>query len=648
MTSIPLGLLSLFCICQTPAPNAIPGTTFTNSIGIEFVCLQPGSFTMGESNPVIPEELGGPVPRGAGDGDERPLHQVTLTQPLWMARSEVTARQYQKFRPDHQNEGRYAPYASGMSWNEAEAFCLWLSDREEIPYRLPTEAEWEYACRAGSTGLFASGEVPPEHEAANPWGLRNLQTGVAEYCLDWHGDYPAFPQVDPVGPEWGWTRVVRGGGIQEHGLHSEVGGWQPYYRRSANRAGVPLNYRGQHSIGIRLVQAPMPKSAPHPAEAVFAQQCVKGNLPPGAVAPDGKIPHFKVRPLLPIPPDNMEPAAIAASGLAPELQGHNHSPGIAACGNGDLLAVFFSATGSHAAEYWPNVGLILSRLRYGALDWDFPCPFLDVPDVNEGTAVIWNDGGILHAFAGGVGMSDIPFKWSNSKDNGATWDGIQLPLLRGLSGGYYPQPITPGFRDNQGTLYLPSDGLDATTLLWVSHDEGVTWSDPGGRTGGRHTAFALLRDGGILGMGGKNSNVDGYMPKSISHDGGKSYNVSKTPFAPLATNQRPSLVRLASGRLFFAGDFQNFDGKQPAGIHEHGCYAALSEDEGETWIIRKLPGTLPHESKTLVLPKIWASNRHQEGTLGYSAACRLPTEHPLWASCRATGILQGFARVPLD
>jgi len=102
------------------------------------------------------------------------------------------------------------------------------------------------------------------------------------------------------------------------------------------------------------------------------------------------------------------------------------------------------------------------------------------------------------------------------------------------------------------------------------------------------------------------------MPKSISSDVGRTWEVSKTPFAALGSNQRPCLIRLQSGRLFLCGDFQHRQGHQPDGIEYLGSYAALSEDEGENWLIKKLVGTLPHELD------------HLHDTLGYSVARQAP------------------------
>jgi hypothetical protein len=92
-------------------------------------------------------------------------------------------------------------------------------------------------------------------------------------------------------------------------------------------------------------------------------------------------------------------------------------------------------------------------------------------------------------------------------------------------------------------------------------------------------------------MGGKSAHLDGYMPRSISSDGGRTYEVSKTAFPALTAGQRPCILRLRSGRLLFAGDFQNKQGEQPPTIRERGCYVALSEDEGETWWVKKMLDT---------------------------------------------------------
>jgi hypothetical protein len=170
--------------------------------------------------------------------------------------------------------------------------------------------------------------------------------------------------------------------------------------------------------------------------------------------------------------------------------------------------------------------------------------------VNDQSALLWNDSGSVYFFGGGVGLDGVPFRFQISKDSGASWTPPEFPLLRGPIGGLTPQPITSAFRGPHGEMYVATDAVGGESMLWCSTDNGRTWSDTGGRTGGRHTTFVVLKDGSILGMGGKNTNIDGFMPKSISRDGGKTWTISKTPFPALGSNQRPFIMRLASGRLF--------------------------------------------------------------------------------------------------
>ena len=114
-----------------------------------------------------------------------------------------------------------------------------------------------------------------------------------------------------------------------------------------------------------------------------------------------------------------------------------------------------------------------------------------------------------------------------------------------------------------------------------------TWFDTDGRTGGRHTTVGLGKDGSLIGFGGKNSNIEGFMPVSVSRDGGKTYQQSKTQFQPLGSGQRPSAIRLASGRLFLVADLF---GRKTPGPKGEGAFVALSDDEGATWKTRTLPG----------------------------------------------------------
>jgi len=184
-----------------------------NAVGMHFMLVQPGHFEMGNTHAINAERLGGPSYLGHGDWDEHPVHKVTISSPYYISTTEVTIKQFQKFRPAYKGNKKYAPYASGISWDGAVAYCKWLSKKEGKTYRLPTEAEWAYAARAGRNTLFASSDSLPKSGEPNAWGLKNMNTDVAEWCWDWHGDYPAHVVTDPVGPAHGWARVVRGGGL---------------------------------------------------------------------------------------------------------------------------------------------------------------------------------------------------------------------------------------------------------------------------------------------------------------------------------------------------------------------------------------------------------------------------------------------------
>jgi hypothetical protein len=225
-------------------------------------------------------------------------------------------------------------------------------------------------------------------------------------------------------------------------------------------------------------------------------------------------------------------------------------------------------------------------------------------------------------FGGGVGLSGVPFRWQVSEDSGATWSPPRLPLIDGPVGSYWPQPISSAFRDRRGRILLASDGSGAESLLWTSENQGATWRDAGGRTAGRHTVFAERKDGCLLGIGGKNSNIDGYMPQAISCDGGETWKVEKSVFPSLEYNQRPALVRLASGKLLFASDWQDRRGSRPRGIEQKGSFVALSADDGRTWKIRSIP-SLPHEGHLLRRPG-YRYEANGDGTLGYAVAAQGP------------------------
>ena len=192
-----------------------------NSIGMPLVYVPAGEFLMGSSK----ERL--------RSSDEGPRHAVTLTRGFWMGQCEVTQKQYQAVmgrNPSH-FKGDTHPVDT-VSWEDAQAFCRTLSGMEGRVYRLPTEAQWEYACRGGSTYRFCFGDEDAELDQyawygddrcgstthavggkrANAFGLYDMHGNVWEWCADWYKEfYKDAGSVDPVGPANGAGRVIRGG-----------------------------------------------------------------------------------------------------------------------------------------------------------------------------------------------------------------------------------------------------------------------------------------------------------------------------------------------------------------------------------------------------------------------------------------------------
>jgi len=572
----------------TISDDELGGSVYVNFLEMTFVKIDPGTFIMGSSD---------------GYWDEKPPREVTISGAFYIQETEVTAEQFRLFDPEYARSG----YATGVSSQEAEAFCQWLtqSTQDDFVYRLPTEAEWEYLCRAGTDTPFSSGNNPPSGGIPNPWGVLNMHNQPLEWVSDWYGPYPDDNQTDPVGPDGGLARVVRGGGLDSD---------DSYYSRSSNRAGIAPAFAGRaHKIGFRVVLGEPAATTPTPRRAPFTRLCVKQSCAQVSRGPDLGKPYFNQRPMLPIPPDNASREAIDAAGLHPSFRGHNHSPGMEVCSNGDVLMIIYTSY----SEYEPEVSLMAARLRFGSDQWEMPTPMFDFPGANDHAPMLWNDDGTLRFFWGCPHLSGAyPFQWTSSKDHGANWDDVRFPVFEGAVGSHSRQPINTALRGLDGTMYVSSDGSGGHSVLWASSNNGQTWYDPGGRTGGRHTSFVLLNNGDILGMGGKNTNINGYMPKSVSSDGGRTWDVGITPFSWLGGNQRPCVARLSTGRLFFCTDFQHsFDCDQPSGFDQFGALVALSEDEGDSWHIKKLSTALPHECGC------WPCG---SATLGYSAARQAP------------------------
>lgn len=348
----------------------------------------------------------------------------------------------------------------------------------------------------------------------------------------------------------------------------------------------------------------------------FTQSAVKQGTEPALLGPNPNIPYFTVRFAMPIPPENLTNSFAGFTGLDPEVFTHNHSPGFEILPNGDALAVYFS-TPPGKSESNPETSFVQARLRYGSEEWDLPELFFKTQDYNDQSGLLWNDHGKIWFFGGGRALSDmVPFKIATSTDNGATWT-LSLPQLAKPAEHYTAQPITSAFRGPDQSIYFAMDGEKATSFLWHSADEGLHWDQMPGRTGGRHSAIVPLDGrGDLLSIGGKNASIDGWSPQNTSSNWGASWSRGiASPFPPLGSAQRPSLIKLADGNLFFTSDayLHKLNRPPPQGWKfGNGCFVALSTNNGASWRIKPLPVQLPNHE------------RGTNGTLGYVTARQAP------------------------
>jgi formylglycine-generating enzyme required for sulfatase activity len=269
-------------VAETTSPR---GKIFVNAMGIKFVFIEPGTFMMGSP-------IGEP-----GRADDEEQHQVTLTQGFYLAVTEVTQGQWRRImggNPSYFADcGDDCPVET-VSWDDCQEFIRRLNKSEKTDkYRLPTESEWEYACRAGSkTELYTGpmevlggnnapalgkiawygGNSCAEYEGAvdcsgwpekqepcsrcgphpvagkmpNAWGLFDMLGNVWEWCQDWYEEkYPAGPVTNPSGPSTGDDRVCRGGS------------WDGYAAgcRAATRYSEEADYKDR-LMGLRLAMTP--------------------------------------------------------------------------------------------------------------------------------------------------------------------------------------------------------------------------------------------------------------------------------------------------------------------------------------------------------------------------------------------------------
>ena len=247
--------LCIVLLCASAAKSATDASpkSYTNSIGMEFVSISAGSFIMGEA-PSSPKSIRRNTP-----------FKVTISNPFYMGKYEVTQEQWRAIMGNNpakfQNPQNPIEW---ISWNDIQLFIRKLNRKEGTDkYRLPTEAEWEYAARAGSSAQYFFGNSeealeqyawywdqldektqPVGRKKPNPWGLHDMYGNVWEWVGDWYGDYPDAAVTDPQGPSSGSSRVARGGSWRNEAKDC---------RSSSRNRNAPD--RRRDTLGFRLILA---------------------------------------------------------------------------------------------------------------------------------------------------------------------------------------------------------------------------------------------------------------------------------------------------------------------------------------------------------------------------------------------------------
>lgn len=511
--------------------------------------------------------------RGAADGtwDQRPNHQVELTRGFEIARRPVTNAEFEQFRAEHRSSRgdqfrKDADPVVNVSWEDAVAYCDWISDRTGQLHRLPTEAEWEHAARNHP-------ELFPKENSCEEW------------CHDWHGPYVDAKLVDPLGYSEGVARVVRGGPSGSMDDKSYVGNRMANLPADRNRL-----------VGFRLVRGELPAGTllKDQSERQW-QRNVSQAASDWRSSVDMSKPYFaEPRQFVKIP-DSLRDGPLYVE--------HNHDPALAWCTNGDLLAIWYST----CTEKGRELAIAASRLRSSAKEWDDADLFWDVAGRNDHAPAMFtaSDGTMFHFNGLGVaeGWGELAIVLRTSRDNGVTWS---EPRIIAPQHGSRNQPIASVFANSAGTIYLPCDAVPGGaggTVLHASRDNGATWSElsegqskptfskgqSGAWIAGIHAGVAEALPSKLV-AAGRGDDIDNRMPWSVSTDDGRTWSYSATPFPPIAGGQRLVLRRLKEGPLllvsFTPGSiFSDQSGKKFEG---KGMFAALSYDDGKTWPSRKL------------------------------------------------------------
>ncbi len=624
---------------KTNAPKSLPS----------FIKVPSVTFTMGATPKPGVMKRGRTEVYSGPDWDEGPEHEVQLST-FQIANRQTTMAEFKEFMPEydqrlaaHNIEWNPESAAVFLSWDEAKRYCDWLSNKHKRTFRLPTEAEWEFAAK-NSKALKLTG----------------FRDGVQEWCHDWWAPYETAPAAnsksikDPQGPKSGAVRVVRdggGGSIEELKQLLESGNLAngPIDYRFTDRSGTVVD-DWRSDLGFRIVRGKLPQTKP-PELKSDRTSSDKGDVVRGPFQgvkqeayqwkiPEGGVPLFETSIRFINEPENEH--------QLPYWQRH-HVPSLTWCQNGDLLATAFTA----AYDNSDQMAILLTRLRQGNRTWDPPVRFFVAPDRNVTSAALFNasEGGPVMGPAArrrgeihhynGLGnhlCEDFSMLKRTSTDNGATWSPPKIvhrfpnnPASEKNPTGsprLWPHMDIKRVRQNlngRGVLMMSTDVGEGNSLgsaIFISEDEGDSWKEltragaepqnfakPGFRAGwiaGIHAPVVQLNDvcppgtGSLLAFG-RSNNIDGRAPFSHSGDMGKTWTFSASPFPPILSGQRAVMMRLREGPLLLISftdttdavrdktatgrKFVDSTGTEHTGL---GMFAALSFDEGVTWKNEKL------------------------------------------------------------
>lgn len=584
LLSMGLWLLPLKPIAQNH-PATLQSLPIGGGVTIDLIKVYPGTFLMGQRT----------GEQDAYPNKETPQHAVSLTHGFWMGQCEITKEQWKKVMGTE--PWRAKPYvledgkspAVYISWNDATQFADRLSRQTGKHFRLPTEAEWEYACRAGTTTRFYWGNDPNyteidkmgwwrgnslvkeekyAHRAGqfppNPWGFYDLAGNVSEWCSDWHSYYPVGASTDPRGPESAEHRVLRGGSWISIGGHCR-----------SSRRHHELPQMAHSDFGLRIVLEDDPSA--------FAGKPVTTNL---FTAGAEGVNTYRI-PSLILAPDN----SLLAFCEARKESIDDASP----------TDMILRRSLDGGKTWLPTQILIRGKEKEALMN---PCPVVD--RTNHRILLFCID-------ANRYGANLHRQLLLTSDDNGVSWS---QPIEAGKIISHYNNSFVSGpgigIQMKQGRLVIPGyigsvdDELDEnfSACALYSDDHGKSWTM--GKAVDQlsdESQVIELADGTLM------LNMRGNMGMSCrgvatSRDGGASWSTVQWDHHLNECPCQASIIRYSPAgtenrnRILFANPDNT--GERFGILDRSGLTVRMSYDEGKSWPVKKLIHAGPASYSTMV------------------------------------------------